>query len=94
MPQCGRLPGLKRELASVAVRPPSAYVRRRMAQRNITEAEIDEVLSKPDVSYSSETHADRTVVLGRTSTGRRLKVVVLTADAEHVVTVADRDEER
>ncbi len=64
-----------------------------MAQRGVAEAEIDEVLANPSIRYTSETHRDRTVVLGATSTGRRLKVVVLTTMPDYVVTVADRDEE-
>ena len=64
-----------------------------MAQRGITESEIDYVLANPETRYSSEAHDDRTVVLGTTGTGRRLKVVVLVSIPDYVITVADRDSE-
>jgi uncharacterized DUF497 family protein len=70
------------------------YSRRRMAMRGITTEEVDEVLAAPDTVYSSADYPDeRTVVLGRTSGGRRLKVVVRADDNEFVITVADRDSE-
>ena len=68
-------------------------VARRMATRRISVAEIEQVLAAQEMTYTSRTHADRTVILGRTSVGRRLKVVVLTNRPDYVVTVADRDEE-
>jgi hypothetical protein len=75
------------------MRHPSPYLQRRMRQRGITEPEIDEILADPEIEYPSESFADRKVLLGRTSKGRRLKVVVLKADPEYVITVADRDNE-
>ena len=64
-----------------------------MAMRRISEKEIEQVLAARETTYPSETHADRTVILGRTLGGRRLKIVVLTDRPDYVVTVADRDEE-
>lgn len=75
------------------VKPPGAHARQRMMERGISSAEVDEVLASPQTSYPSAGHGDRTVVLGQTASGRRLKVVVLSNDMECVVTVADRDEE-
>jgi hypothetical protein len=73
--------------------PPNPYVARRMATRRISEEEIEQVFEARETTYQSGTHANRTVILGRTSDGRRLKIVVLTARPDYVVTVADRDEE-
>jgi len=66
-----------------------------MLQRNISANEIDEVLKDPETTYPSADHPDRTVYLGTCAlSSRRLKLVVLTADPETVITVADRDVER
>lgn len=66
-----------------------------MAQRGITEQEIDEALANPDTTYPSAKNPGRMVVLGRTigPPARRLKVVVTVDDPQFVVTVADRDDE-
>jgi Domain of unknown function (DUF4258) len=72
--------------------PPSKYLRRRMAQRHITEAEVDQALASPETQYQSNTHSERTIILGRTIFGGCLKVVVRTNDPEDVITVADRDQ--
>jgi hypothetical protein len=71
--------------------PPSKYLRRRLAQRQITEAELDQALASSETQYQCETHPDRTVILGRTIFGGRLKVVVRTDDPEHVITAAESD---
>ncbi|MDK3255076.1 DUF4258 domain-containing protein [Blastococcus capsensis] len=72
----------------------SGHARRRMAARRIDAAEVEEALAAPDLVHASQEHPDeRTVIRGRTSTGRRLKVVVLTDDKEYVVTVADQGSE-
>lgn len=73
--------------------PPNPYVVRRMATRRISQEEIEQVLAARETTYPSETHADRTVILGRTVAGCRLKIVVLTERPDYVVTVADRDKE-
>jgi len=65
-----------------------------MTQRGISRGEIDEALDNVGTSYPSEDHPDRTVNLGECKNGRRLKVVVLNADPQFVVTVADRDDQR
>jgi hypothetical protein len=75
------------------MRPPSDYLRRRMALRRIATHEIDEALDNRETEYPSADHPDRKVILGRTRRDRRLKVVVLVADEEFVITVADRDDE-
>lgn len=75
------------------MKPPNLYVQRRMKQRDITEAEIDEALANPQTTYRSASDPDRLVVLSMLASGRRLKIVVLEADPEYVITVADRDRE-
>lgn len=74
---------------------PSPYLRGRMQQRGIEDWEIDQVLASLDscITYPSAQDAARTVILGRTLSGRRLKIVVLTDDNEEVITVAERDNE-
>ncbi|TMK63219.1 MAG: DUF4258 domain-containing protein [Actinobacteria bacterium] len=64
-----------------------------MRQRRINGTEIDDVLESPETVYQSREDHSRTVYLGTTKGGRRLKVVVLTDDREVVITVADRDVE-
>lgn len=71
---------------------PTKHAQRRMAQRRIAEAEILEVLAAPETSYTSREDPRLVVILGRTSAGRRLKLVVVAADPESLITVADRDE--
>jgi Domain of unknown function (DUF4258) len=70
--------------------PPSKYLRSRMAQREITEAEIDQVRASPESQYQTEGHSETTVILGRTIFGGRLKVVVRTNDPDYVITAAER----
>ena len=60
-----------------------------MTRRRVTPAEVEEALAAPETSYPGRPET-RTVVLGRTSDGRRLKVVMA---GDVVVTVAGRDEE-
>jgi hypothetical protein len=72
----------------------SVHTVRRMGQRGISRDEIEEALTCQDVIYPSEDDPSRTVILGRTSTGRPLKVVVSSDDHEYIVTVADRSDER
>lgn len=64
-----------------------------MQARRITEREVAEVLEHRDTEYDSRHHSDRLVVLGRTRSGRRLKLVVTKSQPTLVVTAADRDEE-
>jgi hypothetical protein len=59
-----------------------------MARRGITVEEVEEAVANQETSYAGRPAA-RTVVLGRTSNGRQLKVVVA---GNLVVTAADRDE--
>ena len=59
-----------------------------MVQRRITAADVDHALAHAETSYGGRPEG-RLVVLGRTSAGRRLKVVLA---GDLVVTVADRDE--
>lgn len=71
-----------------------AHARRQARRRRVTEQEVEEALARPDTRYPSQEYPEqRTVLLGRTAGGKRLKVVVLTDDPEYVVTVADRDGE-
>jgi len=70
----------------------SVHAVKQSQRRQITRTEVAEALAQADTVYASEEYPDtRTVVLGRTNQGRRLKVVVLTEDVHYVVTVADRD---
>lgn len=60
-----------------------------MARRGITAAEVEQALASRETSYPGRPET-RTVVLGRTTAGRRLKVVIA---GDVIVTVAGRDEE-
>jgi uncharacterized DUF497 family protein len=70
----------------------SGHAQRRLAERGITLEEAQEAVDGREIAYPSEEYPDeRVVILGRTSAGRRLKVVVSAADNDVVITVADRD---
>lgn len=70
------------------------HAQRRMRDRLISDGEVRDVLDLGrETQYVSESHPDRIVVLGSTSMGRRLKIVLLANDETQVVTVMDRDEE-
>lgn len=73
----------------------SYHATQQMTERSITAAEVEEAVANPSTSYPSNRPGrdDRTVILGLTNAGRRLKVAVLTARPDYVVTIADRDEE-
>jgi hypothetical protein len=72
----------------------SEHAKLRMDQRNITRAEVVEALQQADITYPSEDYPDeRIVVLGRTLSGRRLKIVTEAHNREWVITVADREGE-
>jgi hypothetical protein len=62
-------------------------------QREITQADIDHALARPETRYQPEAHPDRTVILSRTIFGGRLKVVVRTNDPEYLITVAECPDE-
>ena len=66
----------------------------RCRDRGITHAEIAEALNNPGTVYCSPDDATRTVTLGTTRAGRRLKVVSRTNDLGVIISVADRDDER
>jgi uncharacterized DUF497 family protein len=68
----------------------SAHAWARMAERLIDEAEVVEVLDSPDIERPSEGREDRMVVVGATTAGRILMVVVAGGDPRIVVTVAER----
>ena len=63
-----------------------------MQRRSISLAEIEEALEQCHTTYESQDDPAVTVRLGDLATGRRLKVVVRTADHSFVITVADRDD--
>jgi hypothetical protein len=63
-----------------------------MARRRISRLEVAEALANPETTYPSAERPERTVVLGRAASGRRLKVVVTGARQTVVVTAADRDQ--
>lgn len=73
----------------------SHHANLQMAARVISATEIAEALTNIQTSYPSNRpgREDRTVNLGTTGTGRRLKVVVKTENPDFIVTVADRDQE-
>ena len=72
----------------------TGHALKQMKRRHISLMEVEEALASPETSYPSREYPDdRVVVLGSTSGGRRLKIVVLADDNEFVVTVADRDTE-
>ena len=70
----------------------TAHAARQMARRAISGAEVVEALGAPETTYSSPEHPERTVVLGRTTAGRRLKLVVRSGHPTLVITAADRDQ--
>ena len=67
----------------------SRHAETQMSRRGITAAEVREALDNRETSYPGRPPS-RTVVLERTSAGRRVKVVVV---GKVVVGVANRDEE-
>ena len=72
----------------------SVHAVRQMKRRNITRAEVVEAIEQPDTTYPSEDYpGERIVILGRTLSGRRLKIVTEAHNRECVITVADRDGE-
>lgn len=73
----------------------SGHATDQMTDRAISAKEVAEALANVQTSYPSSRPGrdDRTVILGRTTTGRRLKIVVVTATPDYIVTVADRDME-
>jgi hypothetical protein len=72
---------------------PTHHAVQQMAARGITLDEVAEALENPETTYPSSRRDDRLTLLGRTSKGRRLKVVVPLAEPDVIITVADRDEE-
>lgn len=66
----------------------SPYSLGRLAQRGISQSEVELVLSDPDVTYPSGT-SDRHCYV-REIDGRRIKVVVEPFDHEEVVTAYDQ----
>ncbi len=63
------------------------HARLRMAQRNISEAEVEEVLSNPSYSYTDK--AGNPVHVGYPA-GRRIKVVVAKgSNPQKIITAAD-----
>jgi hypothetical protein len=69
------------------------HARLQMQSRRIEIHEVNEALANAETAYDSRYRSDRRVVLGRTSAGRRLKVVLTKDDPAIVITVADRDVE-
>lgn len=69
------------------------HARLQMESRRIDVQEVNEALVNTETSYDSRSRPDRLVVLGRTSAGRGLKVVLTKDDPATVITVADRDVE-
>jgi Domain of unknown function (DUF4258) len=67
----------------------SHHARQQMSRRRISADEVSAAVAHPETSYAGRPEG-RVVVLGRTTAGRRLKVVLA---GDVVVTVADRDEE-
>ena len=61
-----------------------------MHARGILEHDVDEALNHVGATYPSESHPDRTVILGTTITGRELKIVVATNEMDYLITVSDR----
>jgi Domain of unknown function (DUF4258) len=69
------------------------HAREQMAARHIAIEEVAEALEEPETTYLSPRRDDRLTILGVTKAGRRLKVVVPSADRRVIITVADRDQE-
>ena len=64
-----------------------------MERRGVAVTEVQEAIDNAGTTYPSKEHPDRLVVLGSTTNGRRLKVVVRLQDRSYVITVADRNQE-
>jgi hypothetical protein len=73
---------------------PTYHASQQMTIRSVTLLEIAEALNTPETTYLSPQHPDRLTILGRTLTGRRLKIVVPAAEPHVIITVADRGQER
>jgi hypothetical protein len=71
----------------------NVHALKRMEQRGISRSEVLQALTRRETVYVSDEDASRTVILGSTSEGRRLKVIVESDDEQCVVTVSARDEE-
>jgi len=71
----------------------SLHAVHQMKRRGISRDEVLEALANRETVYTSAGDDSSTVILGRTTQGRGLKVVVNAQDDEHVITVADRGEE-
>jgi hypothetical protein len=63
------------------------HAERRMRLRRIDAAEVEEAMANRESTRASTELGDRVVVIGRTSSGRRIKIV-LNVDESVVVTVA------
>ena len=62
----------------------SRHARQRQAERGISDAEVESVVDNPDVTF-----ADKRAI--REIGGRRIKVVISSADPDCVITVIDLD---
>ncbi len=71
----------------------SSHARRRMRRWHITEEEVIEVLADREAARPSLSVPGRTVVMGFTVGGRRLKVVLVEGE-NVVVTVAEQGRRR
>jgi hypothetical protein len=67
---------------------PSRHARQRMTERSITPQEVQQVLTKPDVTFTDPKGNPCTVAKIE---GRRIKVVTSHADPEFIITVIDLD---
>lgn len=68
------------------------HARERMQERGIKVGEVAEVVSDPEATWPGE-EKGTTVVVGRTSKGRQLKVVVKSLGRQPIIiTVAPRDQ--
>ncbi len=67
----------------------SAHARQRMEERLIDEAEVVEILAGPADTAVTEDRPDRRSIIGTTSAGRVLRVVVAEPEPLVVITVME-----
>jgi hypothetical protein len=68
------------------------HARDQMADRNISEAEVEETLADPQITYPSHQRPDRRVLV-RTIGERRIKIVVPIAEPDVIVSAMDQTQE-
>lgn len=71
----------------------SDHARRRMADRQIDEIEVEQAMSNPFNETSGKT-SDRVNIWGATDAGRRLRITTYRTAREFIITVVAPDEDQ